>query len=251
VECGNDTNYAHVVAENEASYTVVDNDTAWVNCTPPVSIETATGTGIASFWTDSGTIEDLVAVDESTLPEEEKPPLVFPHGFFSFNIIGLTPGQTVLVTILFPDSLPVGTQYWKYHAAEGGWIQIPMGSDDGDNVITITLVDGGLGDDDGTANGLIVDQGGPGIPSAPPVITFFAPPSPVNDTVCTRRTFNITVNQTVNVSWYLNNTLQHTNVSTKEASYTLHAEIVGEHNVSAIASNANGTDMQSWVWNVH
>nr|QNO51665.1 hypothetical protein IGDPAKFA_00019 [Methanosarcinales archaeon ANME-1 ERB6] len=38
-----------------------------------------------------------------------------------------------------------------------------MGSDDGDNVITITLVDGGLGDDDGTANGVIVDQGGPGM----------------------------------------------------------------------------------------
>jgi uncharacterized repeat protein (TIGR01451 family) len=85
---------------------------------------------------------------------------------------------------------------------------------------------------------------------APPEIISFAPPSPVNDTVCTWRTFNITVNQTVNVSWYLNNTLQHTNVSTKEASYTLHAEVVGEHNVSAIATNGNGTDMQSWVWNV-
>jgi uncharacterized repeat protein (TIGR01451 family) len=39
-------------------------------------------------------------------------------------------------------------------------------------------------------------------------------------------------------------------VSTKEANYSLHAEVVGEHNVSAIASNENGTDMQSWVWNV-
>jgi len=38
-----------------------------------------------------------------------------------------------------------------------------MGSDDGDPVITITLVDGGLGDDDGTANGVIVEQGGPGM----------------------------------------------------------------------------------------
>jgi len=85
---------------------------------------------------------------------------------------------------------------------------------------------------------------------APPEIISFAPPSPVNDTVCNWRTFNVTVNQTVNVSWYLNNTLRHTNVSTKEAKYTLHAEVVGEHNVSAIASNANGTDMQTWVWNV-
>ena len=42
-----------------------------------------------------------------------------------------------------------------------------MGSDDGDNVITITLVDGGLGDDDGVANGVIVDQGGPANPPSP------------------------------------------------------------------------------------
>ncbi len=38
-----------------------------------------------------------------------------------------------------------------------------MGSDDGDNVITITLVDNGLGDDVLTgADGAIVDQGAPG-----------------------------------------------------------------------------------------
>ena len=250
-EWGNDTNYARVEAENETGYTVSDEDTVWVNCTlPGTPVETATGTGTAYFATDAGTIEDLVAVDEATLPAEGKPTLVFPHGFFSFNIIGLTPGQTVVVTITLPDNVPVGTEYWKYHASEGGWIQIPMDSDDGDNVITITLVDGGLGDDDGTVNGVIVDQGGPGIPKALPVITSFSPPSPVNDTVCNWRTFNVTVDQTVNVSWYLNNTRQHTNVSTKEASYTLHAEVVGEHNVSAKAENANGTDMQSWVWNV-
>ena len=223
----------------------------WVNCTPPgTPVETATGTGIAYFATDAGTIENLVAVGEAMLPEEGKPALVFPHGFFSFDITGLTPGQTAVVTITLPDNVPVGTQYWKYHASEGGWIQIPMGSDDGDEIITITLVDGGLEDDDGTANGVIVDQGGPDIPGAPPVITFFAPLSSVSDSVCNWRTFNVTVDQTVNVSWYLNNTLQHTNVSTIEASYTLHAEIEGEHNVSAKAENANGTDMQTWIWNV-
>ncbi len=41
-----------------------------------------------------------------------------------------------------------------------------MGSNDGDNIITIQLTDGGIGDDDSVANGVIVDQGGPGIPTA-------------------------------------------------------------------------------------
>ena len=84
----------------------------------------------------------------------------------------------------------------------------------------------------------------------PPNIISFAPPSHVNDTVCTWRTFNVTVNQTVNVSWYLNGTLQHTNESVREAKCTLHAAVAGEHNVTANASNANGTDMQMWIWNV-
>jgi PGF-CTERM protein len=83
-----------------------------------------------------------------------------------------------------------------------------------------------------------------------PNITSYAPPSPVNDTVCNFRTFYVTVNQTVNVSWYLNESFLFKNESITEANCTLHAEVAGEHNVSAIAANANGTDMQTWIWNV-
>ncbi|MBC2708936.1 MAG: PGF-pre-PGF domain-containing protein [ANME-2 cluster archaeon] len=83
-----------------------------------------------------------------------------------------------------------------------------------------------------------------------PSITYFAPPSPVNDMVSIRRTFNVTLNQEVNVSWYLNNSLLFTNMSVTKANYTLHAEFVGENNVSAVVKNANGTDMQTWVWKV-
>ena len=127
----------------------------------------ATSTGTSRLCASSGTMENLTAVSESTLPTEGKPNLQFPHGFFSFNVTGLTPGvgETVSVTITLPYALPAGSQYWKYHPSQGGWIQIPMGSNDGDNVITITLVDGGLGDDDAVADGTIVDQGGPGNPS--------------------------------------------------------------------------------------
>ncbi len=145
---------------------------SWENYFAPTlgePIETATGTGTAYFASEAGTIEDLTSVNESDLPSKGKPDVVFPHGFFSLNMTGLTPGQTVTVTITLPDNVPVGTQYWKYHASDGGWIQIPMGSDDGDNVITITLIDGGLGDDDGIADGVIVDQGGPGKTEIPPV----------------------------------------------------------------------------------
>ena len=84
----------------------------------------------------------------------------------------------------------------------------------------------------------------------PLTITAFNPPSPANDTVCNWRTFNVTVNQTVNVSWYLNESFLFTNESITEANCMLHAEVVGEHNVSAVATNENGTDRQMWIWNV-
>ncbi|MCZ7381013.1 MAG: DUF2341 domain-containing protein, partial [Candidatus Methanoperedens sp.] len=43
------------------------------------------------------------------------------------------------------------------------WYHIPLGSNDGDNVVTLHLQDGGIGDDDMTANGIIEHVGGPGI----------------------------------------------------------------------------------------
>jgi len=135
--------------------------------------ETTTGTGPAYFDSDPSTLEDLTPIDESDLPEEGKPNLVFPHGFFSFNITGLTYSQNATVTITFPEDIPIGAQYWKYgpngstnNPQPERWYRILIGDDDGDNVITIQLTDGGIGDDDGVANGVIVDQGGIGNPRA-------------------------------------------------------------------------------------
>jgi len=83
----------------------------------------------------------------------------------------------------------------------------------------------------------------------PPSITSFSPASPVSDVEGVKRAFNITVNQTVNVSWLVNGTVIQTNESVKEASCTSTAE-VGIWNVSAIASNENGTAIHTWIWNV-
>ncbi|KAF5426597.1 CASH domain-dontaining protein, partial [Candidatus Methanophagaceae archaeon] len=84
----------------------------------------------------------------------------------------------------------------------------------------------------------------------PPDITSFAPPSHVSDNEGAARTFRITVNQIVNVSWYLNESFLFTNESVTEICCTLQADVIGEHNVSARASNANGSDMQTWTWTV-
>ena len=87
--------------------------------------------------------------------------------------------------------------------------------------------------------------------SYPPNITSYYPSSPVNDTESATRTFNITVDQTVNVSWQINGTEVQTNESVTEASYTNTSAIVGYWNVSVIVSNSNGTAIQTWMWTVN
>jgi hypothetical protein len=131
------------------------------------SVSTATGTGIATLSSESAEIDGLAAVAEGYLPADDKPNLEFKHGFFSFELTDLSPGEVTTLTLSLPTSVPAGSQYWKYGPTPtdptNHWYQIPMASD-GMGGITITLVDGGLGDDDLTPNGVIVDQGGPGYP---------------------------------------------------------------------------------------
>jgi|GEM_PF-1303501 len=130
----------------------------------PEQTGTATGTGTVTAAPSVGTVEAFTSIAEDTLPAAGKPAgVVFPHGLFSFNITGIAPGSTVTITITLPCPTPEGTQYWK---CQGGvWVDCTslLGDDDGDEVLTLTLTDGGLGDADGLANGTIVDPGGPGM----------------------------------------------------------------------------------------
>ncbi len=90
----------------------------------------------------------------------------FPHGLFDFTLNGCTPGSAVTLTVTYPAPLAAGTQYYKYGPtpsnAAATWYILP--STVSGNTVTFTITDGALGDDDLTANGTIVDQGGPAVP---------------------------------------------------------------------------------------
>ncbi|MCG7850062.1 MAG: hypothetical protein MIO93_12925, partial [ANME-2 cluster archaeon] len=87
-------------------------------------------------------------------------------------------------------------------------------------------------------------------PAGAPTITSYAPATVVSDVEGAARTFNTTVNQTVDVSWQINGTEVSTNTSVTNANYTNNSAEVGYWNVSAIVTNANGNDIQTWWWTV-
>jgi len=136
---------------------------------PPVAaVQSATSAGPVSFSTDGGGFCRMTAVAEANLPQQGKPNVSFPFGFFDWSICGLTPGQTVTVTITYPSNIPSPAQFWKF-INSSGWTQVQppiLGSDNGDNILTLTITDGVMpGDIDSVVNGEIVDPGGPAVGS--------------------------------------------------------------------------------------
>jgi hypothetical protein len=95
--------------------------------------------------------------------------VTFPYGLFDFVAFNGAPGSSMTITITYPGTLPPGVQYWKYGPtptdSSAHWYVLPNVVFSG-TTATLTIVDGGLGDDDLLANSMIVDQGGPGYVAA-------------------------------------------------------------------------------------
>ena len=153
---GDDSGPYHPALNPGATGDAVSDDVLfdpWIKYTVPV---TATGTGPVSFSTSSGRIVGLTPMAAPGLPS-----VTFPHGLFAFEVCCLSHGETVLVTVVLPSAVPVGSVWWQHDA--GQWHSLPNLSDDGDHIMVIRLTDGGTGDLDNTA-GQITEPGGPGNP---------------------------------------------------------------------------------------
>ncbi|WP_440106338.1 beta strand repeat-containing protein [Acidovorax sp. BL-A-41-H1] len=89
----------------------------------------------------------------------------FPHGLFDFATTGCTPGSTLQFTITYPTGLPGNVQYWKYGPtptnAAPHWYTLGAGI--AGSVVTFSITDGALGDDNLAADGQVIDAGGPGV----------------------------------------------------------------------------------------
>ena len=143
----------------------------------PVKV-TASGNGISNFPNASltfksatsdnlginvanGAVTSLNPVDPTTLTNTLHKPSDIKYGLIDTQIKVAHPGDSATVTVFLPAPAPAGYKWYKYNPVRG-WF------DFSDNAVfnadrtqvSFTLVDGGLGDDDGIANGVIVDPAG-------------------------------------------------------------------------------------------
>ncbi len=111
----------------------------------------------------------ITAASTATTDSVGTPPpanVSLPHGVVSLQLEMGTAGSSATVVLTYPEPLPAGTRYYKFGRTQANptphWY-VFSGAVISGNTITLTLTDGGAGDDDLTANGVIVDPGGPAL----------------------------------------------------------------------------------------
>lgn len=112
----------------------------------------------------------IAAVSVSPAPASLPPGVTLPQGVIGFSLQGVLVGGSVSVQIItHAGDTPIG--YWKFGPTADNpanhWYSFVFDGSTGGLVldsrtVQLQLVDGGRGDSDLTANGVIVDPGGPG-----------------------------------------------------------------------------------------
>lgn len=110
-------------------------------------------------------IEQAVVLDPVDFEIDETTPARLPFAMLAYKLMLYQPGQRALVTIHLSNAAPVGTPWIKYDAVNGwqDYSHHAVFSADGQSV-TIEVKDGGYGDADGVANGIIIDPSGLSVP---------------------------------------------------------------------------------------
>jgi hypothetical protein len=128
--------------------------------TAMVTFKSATNDNIG-MNVSNGALTKLVPVDPATLTIADNRPAHLTYGLFDIQVKVAKPGNAATVTVFLPAPAPPASRWFKY-SARRGWYDFSDHAVFSENrtEVTLTLVDGGIGDDDGVANGTITDPSG-------------------------------------------------------------------------------------------
>lgn len=94
--------------------------------------------------------------------------LSLPHGMFKFKMIGCAPGFTARITVNWPSLAGLATyvKYGRTTTASAYIFYAPSNLGINGNSASFDVTDGGLGDDDFSVNGEVIDPSGPVVGTA-------------------------------------------------------------------------------------
>lgn len=137
-----------------------------------IAFQTATNS-VLGFKPDNGShMVSLLPVDPESdeVSNRNEMPQNLIYGLMDFKIKVDIPGSSTTLSIYLPEPMPQGYKWYKYSQSQGWYDYSSNVSLNGDRTrLSITLVDGGSGDDDGQQNGIIEDPSGLGTAGFPAV----------------------------------------------------------------------------------
>ena len=160
-----DTTQSLSKIHKSVTITILDNGiTAFAD--DVTAILSSSGDPIGIQTINDGSLVTLEVVDPDTIVDEVNRPDFLPYGLLDFSV-RVEPGATVQVSIALPSPAGTNLTWWKY-VNGSGWLDYSAVTtfNVARDVMTITLTDNGIGDDDPTL-GVIRDPGGLALASAP------------------------------------------------------------------------------------
>jgi hypothetical protein len=140
--------------------------------TDVLSLMTFSGQPMGIKVTNGGHLIGLTTIDPSTIGSTVGMPENLDFGLLDIKVKVDTPGGTATVVVYLPQPAPEGYRWYKYSSTNGWtdfstWAVLSPTRDQ----VTLTMTDGGAGDDDGLRNGVIADPSGLGTSPSTPAIS--------------------------------------------------------------------------------
>ncbi|MCW3133267.1 MAG: hypothetical protein N2V78_02930 [Methanophagales archaeon] len=178
------------------------------------------------------------------------------YGYFGHVVETLPEGFTYKMSTLNPESVEVEDNRVEFTLRGGNFFSYTVTAPGTEGTYTFTgiLVDEEANEHDISGDfEIVVGEKEGRVTIGAPNITAWKPvETTVENAVGESRTFYISVNQTVNISWQINGSEVQTNESLTEAAYMNASAVFGTWNVSAIATNTTTglSNMHTWIWSV-
>ena len=153
-------------ASSQVSVTIYDNSITGFPA-DVLTTRTLAGEPFGIRENNGGAFTRVSFIDPATMPASSGKPDNLIYGLLEIEVRVSSPGATTTVTIFLPSPAADGYGWYKYNDTVG-WTDYNGNAafNPARDQVTLTLEDGGTGDDDGVVNSVIVDPSGLGTSSS-------------------------------------------------------------------------------------